>query len=155
MGTATIVEQRNAAMETVLALGTQVVRVAVFGLRGMQGPPGNAEDIQCVAGEELSALRAVYELNGAVYLLDWRDASHIDLLLGVTVTSADAGGHVSVKRTGFLVDAAWAWTPGRVYLGANGSLTQTPPADGFDVLIGVAVSATRLLLDLQDPIELE
>ena len=33
--------------------------------------------------------------------------------------------------------------------------TQTPPNNGFDVLVGVAVSPTRLLLDFQDPIEME
>ena len=124
---------------------------------GPPGPPGPAGGtaLQRMAGEALSALRAVYELDGEVYFLDFQDEDHIDLLLGITLTAANAGQPINVQRSGALDDSGWAWSPGRVYLGANGALTQVPAAAGFDVLIGVAVSATRLILNLQDPIELE
>src|SRR5690606_23107372 len=106
------------------------------------------------AGATLSALVAVYELDGEVFALDKDDDAHIDQLLGLTVTAASMGASINVQRSGAVNNSGWAWTPGRVYLGAGGALTQTPASDGFDVLIGRAVSATRLLLDLQDPIEL-
>jgi len=130
---------------------------AVAGPRGLQGIPGPAggEAVQRLAGEVISALQAVYELNGQVHLLDYRDDAHIDLLLGITLTAAGAGAPVNVQRSGVLEDSNWSWTPGRVWLGPDGSLTQTPPADGYCVLIGSATSATRLTLNLQDPIELE
>ena len=130
---------------------------------GEQGPPGRPGEpgpaggaaVQRLSGETLSALRAVYELDGEVYALDYRDAAHIDLLLGITLTAADQGQPVNVQRSGVLDDAGWAWTPGRVWLGADGRLTQTPPTDGFDVLIGAATSATRITLNLTETIELE
>lgn len=130
---------------------------------GGQGPPGRPGEpgpaggaaVQRVTGETLSALRAVYELGGQVFTLDYRDEAHIDLILGITLTAADAGAPINVQRSGALDDGGWNWTPGRVWLGADGALTQTPPADGFDVLLGAAVSATRITLNITDPIELE
>lgn len=127
---------------------------AVAGRPGEPGPAGGAA-VQRLSGETLSALRAVYELDGEVYALDYRDAAHIDLLLGVTLTAADQGQPVNVQRLGAVDDGGWNWQPGRVWLGADGALTQAPPTDGFDVLIGTAVASGRLLLNLQDPLELE
>lgn len=124
------------------------------GLPGAPGPAGGSA-FQRIAGETLSALRAVYELDGVVRYLDSSDADHIDLLLGLTLTAATPGAPVNIQRSGPIDDAGWNWAPGPVWLGADGTLTQTPPADGYDVLIGAAMSATRLTLNIQDPITLE
>lgn len=136
----------------------QIVEVAEQGPRGIQGipgPAGGAAFVRQSAGA-MSALHIVWEDDaGVIRPLDRSDDEHIDFICGLTLTASSGPGDVTVQRSGPVDDAAWSWSPGRVYLGANGSLTQTPPADGYDVLIGVAVSATRLLLDLQDPIELE
>lgn len=117
--------------------------------------PPAATWVQRTAGSSLSALRAVYELDGAVHALSADDALHVDLLLGITLTAAQAGDPVNVQRLGAIEDDSWNWVPGRVYLGAEGALTQTPPTSGFDLLIGAATSATRITLNLQDPISLE
>lgn len=124
------------------------------GRPGEPGPAGGAA-VQRLAGEALSALRVVYELDGQVYALDYRDAEHIDLLLGVTLSAAQPGEPLNIQRLGSIDDDNWSWQPGRVWLGAAGALTQTPPTDGYDVLIGAAVASGRLLLNLQDPLELE
>ena len=130
------------------------VRLISSGDQGPPGPPGGVV-IQRSAGHLISALRVVYEASGLVYVLDYRDAAHIDLLVGITMTAADGGAPIAIQRAGEISDSGWAWTPGRVYLGVAGQLTQTPPETGYSVLIGSAVSATRILLNLQDPIELE
>lgn len=123
------------------------------GPQGVPGPDGGSAFAR-VAGETISALRVVYEIDGRVFYLDAGDAEHIDLLLGITLTAAGTGETVNVQRSGAIDDAAWSWQPGRVWLGSDGSLTQTPPADGFAVLIGAAVSATRITLNIQDAIQL-
>ena len=130
------------------------VRLISSGDQGPPGPPGGVV-IQRSAGHLISALRVVYEASGLVYALDYRDAAHIDLLVGITMTAADGGAPIAIQRAGEISDSGWAWTPGRVYLGVAGQLTQTPPETGYSVLIGSAVSATRIILNLQDPIELE
>lgn len=129
-----------------------------------QGPPGPRGPIGPSGGTAftrqtdapLSALRVVWEdEQGVVRPLDATDADHIDLISGLAITAAAGAGDVQVQRSGPVDDVSWNWAPGRVYLGAGGALTQSPPADGFDVLVGSAVSATRLIINFQDPIELE
>jgi hypothetical protein len=111
--------------------------------------------LQRYAGEDISALRVVYELNNQVFYLDPEDEMHIELLLGVTFTSAQAQQLLSVQPGGVMDDSGWSWVPGPIWLGSNGTITQSPPATGYDVRIGAAVSPTRITLNLQDPIELE
>jgi hypothetical protein len=119
------------------------------------GPPGDAVFSRQSDGP-LSALRVVWEDGaGVVRPLGHDDGSHIDLIAGLTLTATAVTGAVRVQRAGPVDDAAWSWMPGRVWLGPAGALTQTPPADGYDVLVGYAVSPTRLYLDIQDPIQLE
>jgi len=133
--------------------------VILAGQRGPQGVgipgPAGGSAVQRTFGETLSALRAVYELDNQVFALDYRDDEHIDLLLGITLTAGALGQVGNVQRSGAIDDAGWSWTPGPVWLGANGALTQVSPVDGYDVLIGSANSATRITLNLQDPINLE
>lgn len=124
------------------------------GRPGIPGPAGGSA-LQRAAGEVISALRVLYELDGAVYALDYRDAEHVDLLLGISLTSAMPGEQLNIQRSGVLDDAGWSWAPGRIWLGTDGALTQTPPTGGFDVHIGSAMSATRITLNLSEPIDLE
>lgn len=144
-----VVVEPQQAPAVVVAGGRQ----GVAGRPGVPGPAGGSA-FQRQAGESISALRVVYELDAQVFYLDYRDEAHIYLMLGLTLTSANGGDLINVQRSGSIDDASWSWTPGPVWLGATGALTQNPPADGFDVLIGAAVSATRITLNLQQPIEL-
>jgi hypothetical protein len=115
----------------------------------------SASVITVKAGAVLSALTAVYERNGVVLPLDYRDTDNIDYFLGITTKSATTNANIQVQRSDVIEDNFWSFVPGRVYLGVNGTLTQTHPTDGFDLQVGVAVSPTRLVLNIQDPIELE
>lgn len=125
---------------------------------GPQGPigPAGGTAMQRTAGHAVSALRVVYEDDqGRVHYLSNTDEVHIFCLLGVTLNAADEGGLVNVQRAGVLDDSAWGWAARqRVYLGDNGSLVSDPAERGCHVLVGVAVSPTRLLLQLQDPVML-
>lgn len=163
----TVVERETSIVVTRRGGETVVVRQpappAVVVTRGIPGPPGRTGEpgpaggaaVQRTAGTNLSALLAVYELDGVVRALSADDALHIDLLLGITMTAAQIGELVNVQTLGSIEDSSWSWMPGRIYLGANGALTQTPPTSGFDLLIGSATSPTRIALNLQDPISLE
>lgn len=148
--------QAPASMVVQPVVQTAVVAVGVQGAPGAQGIPGPAggSALQRVAGPVVSALQVVWEdEHGRVWPLGCTDLEHIFSLLGITLTAADAGQLVNVQRSGVLDDTAWSWTPGqRVYLGLAGQLTHTPAEDGAHVLIGTAVSATRLNLFLQDPV---
>lgn len=133
---------------------TAVTGIGPPGKAGEPGPAGGSS-LQRQAGETLSALLIVYEQDGEVFRLDYRDGAHIDQVLGITLSAAVSGSELNIQRSGALDDSGWNWALGRVWLGANGSLTQNPAVDGYDVLIGSAVSANRIILNIQDPIRLE
>ena len=141
------------------------VQELVLLTEAQQGPPGPAgipgpaggQVLQRKAGMDMSALLVVYEdLFGSVWPADPDAESDVLALLGVTVSAAEGGQPIHVQRMGHIDENAWQLQPGkRVFLGKQGRLTQDPPQGGFDALIGIAISPTRLLLNIQDPIELE
>ncbi len=135
---------------------------AVLVASGEQGPPGRQGDpgpaggsaVQRIAGEQLSALRVLYEWAGVVRYLDLQDDAHIDQVAGITLTAVEQGELVNLQLSGPLDDESWNWQPGPVWLGAAGTLTQTPPLDGHLLFIGNAVSPTRIIINIDQPIEL-
>lgn len=157
-GSAIAVREKAPSVVAVKASVSQ--RVILAGLRGAIGRqgeigPAGGSAFQRAAGEDMSALRVVYELDGEVFYLDYRDEAHINLVMGMTLTAAQVGEPINVQRSGFVDDTGWNWVPGPVWLGVAGSITQVPPSDGFDILLGAAVSATRITLNIQPPVELE
>lgn len=110
--------------------------------------------MEALAGEAISALRVVYLAAGEVFHLD-AGSEHVRSVLGVTATAGALGAPVNVQRLGVMTDTAWSWTPGPVWCGAGGQLTQTPPVGGYDLQIGAATDATTIILNIQEPIELE
>ncbi|WP_287918830.1 capsid cement protein [Comamonas sp.] len=165
---ATLVVETSDGAAVISCGGSDVVLCPLYAVQvvseGVQGPPGRPGPIgpaggtamERRAGETLSALRIVWEDEfGRVWPLSALDEAHVFLLLGLTLTAADAGGLVNVQRSGVVDDAAWSWAPGqRVYLGQGGALTASPAEEGFHVLVGTAASATRLLLNIQDPLQM-
>jgi len=136
--------------------GRLVVAHGQRGSAGREGPPGPAggSAVQRIAGESLSALRYCYERAGQTFVLDFADRNNIDLAAGLTLSAADRGGLVNLQLTGPVDDLLWSWTPGPLWLGAAGALTQQPPTTGFLLQVGTAVSPTRIILNPSQPIEL-
>jgi hypothetical protein len=160
--------------ETLVIEGRERLEVVEVARQGMPGPPGVVDAaavdsavrdwladnsvlaVTRVAGETLSALKGVWEDDaGAVWSLDASDSAHITLFAGVTITAATAGGNVTVQRSGVLDAGGLNLTPGPVWLGVDGALTQTRPAAGFSLLLGAATAASRLILSPSLPIRLE
>lgn len=150
-----------AAQPFVLVVERQQVATVVTAAGG-QGPPGRAGQpgpaggsaVERIAGEQLSALRVVYEWSGVVRYLDLQDAAHIDQVVGITLNAVEQGEPINLQLSGPLDDAAWSWQPGPVWLGAAGTLTQTPPLDGYLLFVGTAVSPTRIIINIDQPIAL-
>lgn len=127
----------------------------------LRGPAGlDSAVVERLAGTApLSALRAVWEDSaGLVHPASRTAQAQVLALVGITTTGVSAVGEsVLVQRTGHIDDTAWAWLPQqKVWLGVGGALTQTPPkeGDGYDVVVGVALSPTRLLIQMGEPIAL-
>lgn len=133
--------------------------VVVGAEQGPPGPPGQigpagGSAFTRQAGQALSALQLVYEAAERVYPLDALDGAHIDQVAGLTLTAAQEGEPVDVQLAGPVDDMSWHWTPGPLWLGAAGALTQQPPAAGYCLQVGAAVSPTRIILNIAPAIEL-
>lgn len=131
----------------------------VAGLQGRQGKqgipgPSGGSVIQRVAGEAISALRVLYELDDQVYVLDAQDAEHADLAVGISITAAAAGQDIQIQRDGALDDGSWSWAPGLVFNGADGIPTQVVPADGVELILGSSTGPQRINLNFFQPLYL-
>ncbi len=113
-----------------------------------------SDDVSLTAGVSLSALRAVTsDANGeAVYASN--DTLANAQVIGITSNAAVAGAGVTIKTSGIMTDASWSWTKGTVYLGSNGTLTQTAPSGGAILVhVGRALTATTLQIDIDTIIQ--
>ena len=121
------------------------------------GPAGQTlETIERTADVALSGHRAARGTSpsGADYC-DSATPSHAAAFLGVTQGAASMGATATIQRTGTLTEGSWSWTPWLpVFVGANGTLTQSAPSSGFSLVVGVALSATSILIRPQPPIAL-
>ena len=83
------------------------------------------------------------------------EASHAYLVRGITLNAVPgAGNALKVQTLGDLTDSTWNLIPGKViYLGANGTMSQVyDPTRAYTLILGVAVTATSILLKIQNPI---
>lgn len=88
----------------------------------------------------------------------YADASDITTMnkgAGLTVVAVSAGQTTAAYNTGVITEPSWNWSVGQpVYLGLNGLLTQTPPTTGYLLRIGQPKSATSLIVEIAQPIQL-
>jgi len=137
---------------------TEIVELGQQGPPGHQGPPGPAGDAITVkvgpspiSGHSVVACNALGELIAA----DSTNPTHRGAVLGV-VANAYSPGDDAVVQTGFVLEhSGWTWTSGPVLVGQAGQLAQAlPPGALFSQVIGEALSATRVLIDINPPITL-
>ncbi len=121
--------------------------------RGPPGPSGEgaAENLDRTetAGAAISGHRAVAFDGGTVRHAGNTGADDADLFLGIALNAASETNPVTVRTAGVIVHGGWSWTPGAaIYLGTDGNLTETAPADPalFSLQIGSALAADTLLV---------
>lgn len=134
------VEQHNTVVQT-------------GGAMGVQGPPGSSGsgDIIAAAGAALSALRVTKVVAGVAAYADSSVVADAALITGITVTAAASGASITIRTDGELHDATWSWSPGPIYCGVAGALTQIVPTVGFIGEVARALNATTIVVDVQTP----
>lgn len=97
------------------------------------------------------------DVNTVVYA-DNQTLAHSQIVIGVTRGAALNGDEIFIAKNGDgITEGSWNWTAGSViYLGANGALTQTPPVAPavFSLIVGYAISATTMYVQIREPIHL-
>lgn len=111
-------------------------------------------DVNKIAGENLGGQRVVISSgSNNVLLADSTNLAHKNLIMGITLGAAMNGSAATIRTAGEMFESSWNWTPGvNIYLGANGLLTQIPPTTGFLKVIGVALTATLIRVQIQPTI---
>lgn len=112
----------------------------------------DAYQVVATAGADLSALRVVCADGSGGVRYASPTASDTRHVVGLTITAALTGSDVVVQYAGPVEDNSWSWTPGPVYLGASGALTQTTPTTGSWLKVAVARSATEIVVRVGEPI---
>lgn len=131
-----------------------------MGTMGPQGPPGDPGAAGSVltktAGAAIGGHRVVVA-SGAddVLVADPSDVTHLHRVIGITEGAAVLGDDVDVRFAGEMTEGSWSWTPDApIYAGAAGVLTQTPPSGAWLRIVAVAISATRIVVGLREPVRL-
>jgi hypothetical protein len=126
-----------------------ITTAATQGPPGPPGPPGSG-------GPQTVVLQAAIALGGhrivcvdsagqAIYP-DRSNPAHADAVVGITTGAASAGADVTVQTTGEMIESSWSWSPGPIWVGDNGLLTQTSPTSGWVQMIAIALSATKIVV---------
>jgi hypothetical protein len=113
-----------------------------------------AIDTTLVASTSLSALRCITTDSSGLAKYATPDSLANAVVIGISTTAASTGQNITIKTSGQITDASWNWTKGAIYLGANGSLTQTAPTGGSIVVhVAKAITATTLIIDIDTIIQ--
>lgn len=142
-------------MSTTL-LSPVVLKSVIQQGQGPAGPPGQsgANYIAFYADGPISGHRMVKStVAGKVGYTSSSLQADANTVLGMTLNAASADGVVNVQTSGPVTEPTWNWTPNLpVFLGVSGAMTQTPPATGFQLVVGIATAPTTLVLGIKQPI---
>lgn len=132
---------------------TVVIRTA--GTQGIQGEQGaSAGTITMLADGAVSGHRLVKTTtSGKVGYASSNDLLSANGILGMTLNAAADGDTLTIIQSGKVIEPSWTFTPNtHLFCGIDGTLTQTQPATGFSLVVGIAISPTEVLLGIKQPI---
>lgn len=106
--------------------------------------------IRLQAGESLAAGDIVYQDDtGLAFKASTNDQSTSNVL-GLVIAPAQAGDAVDILFDGPMSNSGWAWESGKpVYAALNGGISQFYPSNGYLVVVGLAVAADTILVDVE------
>ena len=134
----------------------EVLEVAAQGPRGPQGVPGPAGGATTftVGATPLSGHSAVAaDAAGLLIKADCTNLAHRGAVLGLLANAYSPGDQAVVQTDLTLEHSGWTWTPGPVFVGTAGQLTQALPIGAvFSQVVAHALSPTLVLVDIQPPI---
>lgn len=163
MSDALIVEEIQILAEqtddSVLVSESEVIEVVAVaeqgprGIQGIQGPAGGTTTVT-VGATPLSGHSAVaVDAAGLLIQADCTNPAHRGAVLGLLANAYSPGDQAVVQTAFTLEHSGWTWSPGPVFVGTAGQLTQTLPVGAvFSQVVAHALSPTLVLVDVQPPI---
>lgn len=90
--------------------------------------------------------------DGTARPADGTNPTHAGKVIGLAAAAQPEGEPATIQLAGEIENPAWNLIPGAIYfLFAGGEISLTPPETGFVQKIGVAKSATVLVISLGEP----
>lgn len=163
MSDALIVEEiqilAEQADDSVLVSESEVIEVVAVaeqgprGIQGIRGPAGGTTTVT-VGATPLSGHSAVaVDAAGLLIQADCTNPAHRGAVLGLLANAYSPGDQAVVQTAFTLEHSGWTWSPGPVFVGTAGQLTQTLPVGAvFSQVVAHALSPTLVLVDVQPPI---
>lgn len=123
------------------------------GIQGIQGPAGGTTTVT-VGATPLGGHSAVaVDAAGLLIQADCTNPAHRGAVLGLLANAYSPGDQAVVQTAFTLEHSGWTWSPGPVFVGTAGQLTQTLPVGAvFSQVVAHALSPTLVLVDVQPPI---
>lgn len=140
-------------MTTEVTVGSGTT-INISWVQGLPGPAGIGTVIYATGDQAIGGHRVVKATATGVDYADSSNSSDQGKVVGITASAFAAGDLVKVYTAGEIIESTWTWTPGPVYLGTNGLLTQTVPTSGFVQQVGVAHEPTKLVVQILSSIKL-
>jgi len=141
-------------IDTVIVKEVTDTRVLALADQGPPGPPGENPSLYIIASTNIGGHRVVKStLTGCTYA-DSAVLSDLGKILGITSSATEQGNLTKIHTSGEIEESTWNFTTGPVYLGSTGVLTQTLPATGFIQQVGVAISSTKIAIQIHPSIKL-
>ena len=82
------------------------------------------------------------------------NATHLNTLIGLAKQTGNIGNVIAVAEDEFMTNTAWAWQPDKpVFLGTDGTLTQSFIGVLFVQQVGVALTPTKIVIRISQPIK--
>lgn len=124
------------------------------GRDGAPGPAGSSVVTAQAAVAISGHIAAAYRADGRIEPASADNVHHVMRVAGITIGAVSEGDYVEVKRNETLEHAGWTWAPNEpIYLGLGGALVQElPPSAIVSQVLGVALTPTRILIDVQPPV---
>jgi hypothetical protein len=118
-------------------------------------PPdgGTSNYLGILADQSLGGHRVVRKTATGVNYADSSQIASAGTAIGITIGAVSAGQNAMIAVTGMdIVEPSWNWSPGAIYLGLNGLMTQSAPISGFIQRIGIVTGPTSILVSVEQPL---
>jgi len=124
------------------------------GPAGPSGTPGTSLVVTKIAGETISAGKAVYLDTATVVKLADHSILARQKCIGVAKTAATVGNTIEVITDGIFQDAIFSGFAINepVWVGLSGVLTQTPPTSGVLLETGYYLGENKIEIEIKRPI---
>jgi hypothetical protein len=129
---------------------TILIQQSAQGIPGQKGDPGEggALTVNVDASENIGGHRAV--TSDGYYA----DSVLLKQAIGISQNAVVLGESIDIQNSGVMEELSWNWIPNsEVFLSELGVLTQDVIDKGLVQNIAVALTATKILIDLKQSIE--